>query len=97
MEDLEASDWFPSLAIPIIDTLLAFRHIKDTCFSWELEEGWEAAINSYSSMFSELQQYAQSDLKLKLLCTWKIHIIICHLKTFLTRVSYINITTFTSS
>ena len=81
-------EWFPSEAIPIVDILVTFKEVKDTCFGWELGEGWESAITTYSNMFGELQQYAILDLGMEIRCTWKIHIIICHLQTFLSRVSH---------
>ena len=39
VEDLEMCEWFPSEAIPIVDILVTFKEVKDTCFGWELGEG----------------------------------------------------------
>ena len=86
IEDIRHTDWFPEEATPIVDCLLAFRDVKDSTFSLELKNGWENTISLYTSMFSELQVYSEATLGLHLTCTWKIHIICCHLSPFLSKV-----------
>ena len=66
VEDLKMCEWFPSQTIPIVGVLLTFKDVKDTCFGWELGEGWESAITAYSNMFGELQQYAILDLGMEI-------------------------------
>ena len=66
VEDLQMCEWFPSEAIPIVDILHTFKEVKDTCFGWELGEGWEATITAYSNMFGELQQYAIFNLGMEI-------------------------------
>ena len=84
IDELEKCEWFPIEAGPIVDCLMQFKEIKDKCFGWNLEDGWQDAILSYKHMFSELQVYSDTVLGLDLSCTWKIHVIVCHLKPFLT-------------
>ena len=85
MMEMEDCDWFPQEARPIIGCLQAFRDLKDKCFSWELDDGWEVAINLYIRKFTELQEYSMTVLGLELSCTWKIHVLACHLKPFLSK------------
>ena len=86
VEDLKTAVWFHNEAEPIVDCLLEFRKVKDKCFGWDLGEDWREDIHSYTSMFSDLQQYAKEVLGETLTVTWKIHMITCHLETFLDKV-----------
>ena len=86
MDKLVDYSWFPEEATPILDCLAALRDVKDKCFGWDLEEGWEQAISNFTSMYAELQEYATATLNLQLNITWKIHIIACHLKPFCDKV-----------
>ena len=79
---LECS-WFPVELHPVVAALQQLKVVKDMTFSWELEDGWEDAIDSYKRNFSELQIYCSDVLGVDLSCSWKIHIICAHLKTFL--------------
>ena len=90
MDKLVECSWFPVEATPILDCLSSLRDIKDKCFGWDLKDGWEEAISVYSSQFAELQFYAGIVLKLELTVTWKIHILACHLKPFLSKVTLTN-------
>ena len=81
--DLQECLWFPDEAGPIVECLLAFKAVKDKCFVWELEEGWQEAMETYTFMFNDLQQYAENVLGVSLRVTWKIHVVVCHLETFL--------------
>ena len=69
-----------------MDFLAALKDIKDKCFGWDLQDGWEEAISTFTSMYSELQEYATATLGINLTITWKIHIIVCHLKPFFDKV-----------
>ena len=84
-DGLVKCEWFPMEAEPIVDCLIQFKEIKDKCFGWELQEGWQYTIQLYKHMFSELQVYSNTVLGLELSCTWKIHIIVCHLEPFLSK------------
>ena len=75
--------WFPSELQPVMALMEQLKVVKDKTFSWELEEGWEEAITTFTSMFSELQDYCISTLGITLDISWKIHIITAHLKPFL--------------
>ena len=86
IDGLASADWFPSAAIPILDCLQAFQDIKDKCFGWMLEDGWRKSIQTFTAMFAELQEYAAMSLGLSLTVTWKIHVVCCHLETFLNKV-----------
>ena len=76
-------DWFPAELHPVIALMMQLKVVKDKTFSWELEEGWEEAITTFTSMFSELQAYCSNTLGITLECSWKIHIIAAHLQPFL--------------
>ena len=86
MDKLLECSWFPVDATPILDCLAALRDVKDKCFGWDLEDDWEEAISTFTSMYAELQEYATATLGLQLTVTWKIHIIACHLKPFFDKV-----------
>ena len=86
MDELVTCCWFPVEATPILDCLAALKAIKDKCFGWDLQDGWEEAISTFTSMYSELQEYATATLGINLTITWKIHIIVCHLKPFFDKV-----------
>ena len=55
MDKLAEYSWFPEEVTPILDCLAELRDVKDKCFGWDLEEGWEQAIYNFTSMFAELQ------------------------------------------
>ena len=85
IEELRSQEWFPRELDMIVDTLLAFREIKDSCFGWDLKEGWELKIETFTTKYRELQTYTESALSITLTVTWKIHSLVCHLPTFLSR------------
>ena len=76
--------WFPSDLYPVITAMQHLKVVTDKTFSWELQEGWEKALDEYKEAFSNLQGYSYSNLGVTLRCSWKIHIITAHLKPFLT-------------
>ena len=69
----------------VVNTLLAFRDIKDSCFGWDLKEEWELKIETFATMYKELQAYTEKNLGITLTVTWKVHSVVCHLSTFLSR------------
>ena len=83
MMSLKQCIWFPTEAEPILDCLFAFKEVKDKCFGWELKDGWKESIKTYNAMFLDLQHYAENVLDVHLTVTWKIHVVVCHLETFL--------------
>ena len=76
-------DWFPPKLNPVITILLQLKEVKQKVFSWELQDGWEEAFNTYKDQFTKLQVYCNNTLGVSLECSWKIHIITAHLKPFL--------------
>ena len=80
-------DWFQEELQPVIDYLAQLEEVKRKTFSWELENGWEESVDIHTTMFAELQVYCMTVLQVKLSCTWKMHILTAHLKTFLKRVN----------
>ena len=86
--ELKGVNWFPDELCPVLDCLKAFMAVKDATFSWDLRDGWEETINTYTLLFAELQEYSANVLGLTLTTTWKIHIICCHLGTFLSKVTF---------
>ena len=84
--DMKNCSWFQDEAGPLLECLLSFRTVKDKCFGWELMEGWRESIETYTLLFHDLQQYAENVLGQSLTVTWKIHVIVCHLETFLNTV-----------
>ena len=80
-------DWFKEEQQPVIDYLPQLEEVKRKTFSWELEDGWEESVDIHTTMFAELQVYFITVLQVKLSCTWKMHILTAHLKTFLKRVN----------
>ena len=82
-EKLLLCDWFPVELQPVIALLQQLKVVKDKTFSWELEDGWEEAITTFTRKFSEMQDYCINTLGISLECSWKIHIIAAHLQPFL--------------
>ena len=76
-------NWFPAELHPVITLMKQLKEVKDKTFSWELEEGWEEAITTFTRMFSELQAYCSNTLGITLETSWKIHILTAHLQPFL--------------
>ena len=84
-QNLLSCDWFPAELAPVIALMVQLKEVKDKTFSWELGEGWEEAITTFTTMFSELQVYCSNDLGIKLECSWKVHMISAHLQPFLAK------------
>ena len=63
--------------------MVQLREVKDKTFSWELKEGWEESITTFTEKFAQLQVYCSDNLGLTLSTSWKIHILAAHLQPFL--------------
>ena len=53
----------------VVITLLAFRDIKDYCFGWDLQKGWEDKTAIFTNKYKELQIYTESNLQITLTVT----------------------------
>ena len=87
VDKLKGETWFPGEAEPILELLMEFRKVKDSCFSWKLKDGWRESINSYTEMYADLQSYSSIFLEEELTVTWKVHSVCCHLEQFLDKVT----------
>ena len=50
MDKIVKYSWFSGEVTPIPDCLAALRDVKDKSFGWDLEEGWEQVISSFTSI-----------------------------------------------
>ena len=72
-------------AAPIIDMLTKFDAVTRACFSRKLETDWEKVIESFISSVWELISFYRLYLNLELSVTWKVHMVVTHLKRRLGR------------
>ena len=73
----------PDKLNPIFMMLSKFKKVVNSCFSLELAPTFEQDIDSFNSEVAKLIKFTKNELKVELSPTWKIHILVTHLKPFL--------------
>ena len=63
--------------------LMKFKVVVDGCFSLDLSNNYQQDINDFISSVQSLISYSEEYLNLTLNPTWKVHILVTHLKLFL--------------
>jgi hypothetical protein len=72
-------------AAPITDMLNKFDAVTKACFSRKLDKDWEKIIDSFITSVWELISFCRLTLKRELSVTWKLHMLVTHLKRLLGR------------
>ena len=67
--------------VPIVQCLKDFRSVKNGCFSSKLQLGFKEPITKLKSSFLSAQEVALN-LNKKINTTWKVHILQCHVQTY---------------
>ena len=70
-------------AAPIFGMLSQFKVVVKGCFSLDLAITYRADIDRFNTSVHNLLQHSNEVLKISLNPTWKVHIVVCHLKQFL--------------
>ena len=70
-------------AAPIKDMLHKFDLVTKACFSRDLLPDWRMILDSFVTSVWELVSFCKIELKIKLSITWKVHIMVCHVRPFL--------------
>ena len=70
-------------AAPITDMLEKFDMVTKACFSRDLLPGWKETLDVFITSVWELIAYCKFKLGITLCITWKVHIMVAHLKCFL--------------
>jgi hypothetical protein len=73
----------PVKASPVFEMLQKFQVVKKSCFSKDLATSYSKDIDDFNISVQRLLNYAEKELNIKLQPTWKIHILVVHLKAFL--------------
>ena len=74
---------FPAELTPVHTMLTKFRKVVDSCFGMELSTTFKEDIDEFNNSVHFLIEHSNNTLKIKLEPTWKIHILVVHLKPFL--------------
>ena len=77
------SDRTSNNVAPIFEMLMKFKVVVDGCFSLDLSNNYQQDINDFISSVQSLISYSKEYLNLTLNPTWKVHILVTHLKLFL--------------
>ena len=70
---------------PIIDMLTKFDAVTSACFSRKLGKDWEKVIESFITSVWDLISFCRLTLNRKLSVSWKVHMLVNHLKRLLGR------------
>ena len=70
---------------PIIDMLTKFDAVTSACFSRKLGKDWEKVIESFITSVWDLISFCRLTLNRKLSVSWKVHMLVTHLKRLLGR------------
>ena len=73
----------PANLQPVHTMLTRFKQVVDSCFSMDLGTTFREDIDTFNQSVFTLIDYCQGTLGINLKPTWKIHILVCHLKPFL--------------
>ena len=70
-------------AAPIKDMLHKFDLVTKACFSRDLLPDWRMILDSFVTSVWELVSFCKIELKIKFSITWKVHIMVYHVRPFL--------------
>ena len=73
----------PQEAQPIFNAQVNFKVVVKGCFSLDLAVTFKADIDHFNKSVVDLIQHSNEKLQIPLSPTWKIHILVTHLKPFL--------------
>ena len=68
---------------PIINCLRSFKLVVKSCFSDELSMDYRDRLQDFGQTYLDLVSWAETE-NLRLKITWKVHILIAHLDSFIT-------------
>ena len=77
------SEETPSQAQPLFDVLGKFMIVVQSCFSLELSTNFKEDFKDFTNSVENLIKYSNETLKIPLKPTWKVHILVTHVVTFL--------------
>ena len=75
-----ASSCPPVLSGPIMDMMQKFDNVTKACFSGDLLPGWRDTLEIFITSVWELISFCKFRLNINLSVTWKIHILVLHLR-----------------
>lgn len=67
-------------AIAIIDLLTKFDKVVSGCFGYELASNYALLLDQFTTSVWELRYVCETNLGIKLSVTWKLHMIVSHIK-----------------
>ena len=73
----------PPSASPIFQTLAKFKVVVESCFGIDLNPTYKEDIDEFNNEILSLITYCDNELGIIWKPTWKIHILVAHLKPFL--------------
>ena len=73
----------PDTLQPVYTMLTTFKKVVDSCFSMDLALTYEEDIDTFNQSVYNMIDHCQGILNINLKPTWKMHILVCHLKPFL--------------
>ena len=79
--EVDVSKSMPML-LPVVQCLKDFRSVKEACFGKALQPDYIRTFTVLRNSFLSAQEIADI-LGLKLNCTWKVHILFCHVEPFI--------------
>ena len=77
------SEGTSSQAQPIFDVLAKFMVVVQSCFSLDLASDFREDIKEFTRSVEYLIKYSNDTLQIPLKPTWKVHIMVTHVITFL--------------
>ena len=72
--------------MPITDMLQKFDKVTKACFSWDLLPEWRETLESFITSVWELISFGKFHLNINIPITWKIHILVSHVRPFLEKI-----------
>ena len=73
----------PATLQPVHTMLTRFKKVVDSCFSMDLAMTYQEDIDTFNQSVYDMIDHCQGTLNINLKPTWKMHILVCHLKPFL--------------
>ena len=70
-------------AAPVTDMLEKFDKVTKACFSRELSSDWRIVLEEFKTSVWELISFSKFELNMEINVTWKLHLIVAHLRPFL--------------
>ena len=68
---------------PVTDMLEKFDKVTKACFSRELSSDWRIVLEEFKTSVWELISFSKFELNMEINVTWKLHLIVAHLRPFL--------------